>query len=290
MTPKAVLYGSLALLCALIVLAPGLILVTGLVLRVPRTARTGPILDWAFDVGWWRFVVTFTFVIASLKFWTRAKRHAALGLARATVLDARPPLLLLRSFADDTTPLERTSDQHSWQRQIVSPAIWTLEESIEHILRRHGPLIAVGRPGESLPPTGAAREYIDGDRWRDRIEQLIEEARLIVVVLGETEGLQFEYEALRRLGALPRMILVVPPSPADALAVRWRRFCDVFAPDRPVETVDLARVLVAYFSPQGIMTLVVCHRRDDEDSYSLALNRSLAVSLSSARHPTLACP
>lgn len=288
MTPKAVFYGALTLLCVLFVLAPALILLPSLVLHVPRTARTAPVLDWVFESygSWWRIVVTFALVIASLRLWTRTKRHAALGLRRATLLDARPPLLLLRSFSDDTTPLERTSDQHSWKRHVVSPAIWTLEESIEHILRDHGPVIAVGRPGESLPPAGAAREYVEGDRWRSRIEQLVGEARLVLVVLGETEGLRFEYETLQRLGALPKMILVIPPRETEALAVRWRRFCEVFAPGRSNLTVDLSRVLAAYFSPEGVMTLVVCHRRDDEDCYSLALNRSLAVTLSSARRLT----
>jgi hypothetical protein len=279
MTPRAVLYGTSALVCALIVLAPALILFIGLYSRVPRFAQSVPLLDWASgDVGWRQSIVAFTFAIASLRLWTRAKRHATLGLACATTLDTRPPLLLLRSFADDTTPLERTSDQYSWQRQVVSPELWTLEESLEHFLRRHGPIVAVGRPGESRPPAGAAREYVDCDRWKTRIEQLVEEARLVVVVLGETEGLRFEYETLRRLGALHKVILIVPDRPAEALAARWERFREVLAPDCSSLPVDLSRAMAAYFQ-HGIMTLVVCHRRDDEDCYSLALNRALAATL-----------
>ena len=64
MTPKAVLYGGLSLLCMLIVAAPGLIPLLALLLQVPRTERTAPILDWAFGVyGWWWTVVAVTVAV-----------------------------------------------------------------------------------------------------------------------------------------------------------------------------------------------------------------------------------
>jgi hypothetical protein len=287
MTPKAVCYGALTLLCVLVVLAPALAMLPALLLHVPRTELTGPVLDRAFSAyDWWRVMVTFALVIASLYFWTRAKRHAALALNRAKAIDVREPILLLRSFGDDTTPLERTSDQRSWMRSVVSPAIWTLEETIEQILGDHGPVIAIGRPGESVPPTGAAREYLDGDRWQKRVEELIGEARLVAVILGETEGLRFEYEALLRLGVLQRMILVVPPRQPEELSLRWRRLCEVFAVGHSIPTVDLSRALAAHVSPEGVMTLVTCYRRNDEDCYRLALNYSLAAIMSSSLRPT----
>lgn len=276
LTPKAVLYGSLALLCGLVVMAPGLVLILSLLFHIPRTGLTGPVLDWAFDIyGWWWVVVTFVFVIACLRLWPRAKRHAALVADRAKAVDTRQPILLLRSFADDTTPLVRSGDQHSWMRSIVSPTIWTLEETIEEILREHGPLIAIGRPGESVPPAGAAREYLNGDNWKERVEELIGEVRFVVIILGETEGLKFEYEALLRLGLLQRMTLVVPPRKPAEIAVRWRRFCEALGGGDPIAAADLSRALAVCFSPEGIMTLVTCYRRDDEDCYRLALNRSL---------------
>ncbi len=43
---------------------------------------------------------------------------------------------------------------------------WTLEEAAEKILNAWGPVIAIGRPGEGLPPAGAAREYVAGDAWQ----------------------------------------------------------------------------------------------------------------------------
>jgi hypothetical protein len=39
----------------------------------------------------------------------------------------------------------------------------TLEDVVEIALRQFGPVVAIGRPGESLPPTGAAREYVRND-------------------------------------------------------------------------------------------------------------------------------
>ncbi len=278
MTPRAVLYGALTMLCALVVLAPALILVPALLLHVRRTETTSRILDWAFNAySWWFVLLTFVLVIASLYFLPLAKRHAALALNRAKAIDVRPPVLLLRSFTDDTTPLARTSDQRSWMRSMVSPTIWTLEETIEQILGDLGPVIAIGRPGESVPPAGAAREYLDGDLWRKRVEQLIGEARLVAVILGETEGLRFEYDAFLHLREIQDVVLVIPPRLPAELSLRWKRFCDVFAAGYSIPTVDLSRALAASFSPEGVMTLVTCYRHDDEDCYRLALNYALAA-------------
>ena len=96
----------------------------------------------------------------------------------------------------------------------------------------------------------------------------------MVVVLGETEGLRFEYETLLEMGALGKLIAVFPPHEPGALDSLWRRFAEVAIPD--ASTVDVSGALAAYFEADGAATIVTSRWRDDEDDYRLALEYCLA--------------
>lgn len=276
MRPRAVLYFALALVCALIVLAPGLVVVLGMIFNVPHTDRTAPVFGWAGEVSWSRIVIAFSGVIGCLYFLTRSKRHAGLTVHRAEALDPRPPILLLRSFEDDTTPLQQTREQNSWMHSVIMPTVWTLEETVEKVLGARGPVIAIGRPGEPVPPAGAAREYLANDEWQDRVRELIEQAKLVAVILGDTEGLRFEYQTLLDQGASPKLILLFPPRGPEELKSRWSRFCDVFFPDGPPPEVDLSRSLAAKLPGEDTVIVITARRRDDEDCYRMALDYCLA--------------
>ena len=69
------------------------------------------------------------------------------------------------------------------------------EETLVHTLRHIGPVIAVGRPDESLPPIGAARLYIDSGDWQAEVARLMESARAVVLVLFAREPPQATQEA-----------------------------------------------------------------------------------------------
>ena len=119
-------------------------------------------------------------------------------------LDRRPPILLLRSFGDD----ERTVLGFS----LVSLGSKTLEEAIVAGLSRYGPVIAIGRPGEELPPLGAAREYIGHDDWKVRVNDLMAESQLCVMILGTSEGLIWELRQLWRWLHEKDILIVIPSS------------------------------------------------------------------------------
>jgi uncharacterized protein (DUF1330 family) len=55
-----------------------------------------------------------------------------------------------------------------------------------------GPAVIVGAPGERLARLGASREYLATWEWREAVTRLIEEAALIVVIIGDTENLFWE--------------------------------------------------------------------------------------------------
>jgi hypothetical protein len=178
---------------------------------------------------------------------------------------------LLRSFSDDITPVHRDIDpgargQLSW----VYPKLWTLEEAIETVLAAWGPVIAIGRPGEALPPAGAARDYLSNDSWQGRVRELIEEAHFVVVILGSTKGLEYEYRLLAQVGALSRLVGVLPPGPDPALL--WEKFSEAVGVQELVPADEIAQTLAVRFA--GAPMLFTCRERST-DGYRVALECAL---------------
>ena len=53
-------------------------------------------------------------------------------------------------------------------------------------------MIAIGRPGDRLPPLGAARTYVSDDEWQREVRRLSSDAQAIVVRAGASSGLEWE--------------------------------------------------------------------------------------------------
>lgn len=107
----------------------------------------------------------------------------------------RPPILYLRSF--DLDSVARRSRKF----------LLSSEGALSLILRRFGPVIAIGRPGEAEPMWGAARFYVDDASWQKKIEQLVPCCQLVVWTTGHTGGLQWEIEHLVRSLPPERLLL-----------------------------------------------------------------------------------
>ncbi len=128
--------------------------------------------------------------------------------------DPRSPILYLRSFGDEVL------DQSFWailkgafgRRVAMETGGWgpTEQYMFAKELKKVGPYIAVGRPGEKLPEIGAARLYISDSEWHEKVLALIKRARLVVVRAGRSSGLVWEIEQLvTHLN--PQQILVILP-------------------------------------------------------------------------------
>jgi hypothetical protein len=72
---------------------------------------------------------------------------ASIKSLHPTRADSIPGSLLLRSFQDDLTPLERRPDVRNWRFGSTADLPLTLEEALEHVLWAYGPVIAIGRHG-----------------------------------------------------------------------------------------------------------------------------------------------
>jgi hypothetical protein len=154
--------------------------------------------------------------------------------------DARQPILFLRSFDDDgsTTfqPCGLVADLAGLRselgarvdgspgrvragelmlafnpitlvRMAVGYGSATAEESITRFFESYGPVVAIGKPGEKLATSGAARMYVDDASWQDAILEEMRRAQIVVIQPGLTEGVAWELTQVRRL-VTPRRVLL----------------------------------------------------------------------------------
>lgn len=122
----------------------------------------------------------------------RSRRHEAVSAAQAMADDPRPPVLYLRSFQDDGSVLleDRGIPGTRALTRAVSPM--SSEEELADILQRIGPVVAIGKPGETLPELGAARLYVDHDKWQAEVGALMRRAALVAVRVGRSPGVLWE--------------------------------------------------------------------------------------------------
>jgi hypothetical protein len=145
------------------------------------------------------------------------RRRLARRGEQARRVDPRAPVLLLRSFGDDMLKVgagEKWTRLADWHRRGM-----TFERVLTRELTPFGPVIAIGKPGESLAPLGAARDYVGDDIWQDEVARRMTEARLVVFVVGESEGLAWELQRIHRLSLLHKLVLVFPA--VDDVSRRW---------------------------------------------------------------------
>ena len=148
----------------------------------------------------------------------RARKHKIVAAQKLIAHDTRPPVLYLRSFGDDSTAGRVVGGGH------LLFSGWTLgfsteEEQLSSAFSAIGPFIAIGKPGEKLPELGAARTYVNDDQWQDVIAQEMARAALVVLRVGETEGLSWEVRTATQQVKPERLVLLISPNPK-----RYERF------------------------------------------------------------------
>jgi hypothetical protein len=206
----------------------------------------------------------------------RARRHAmmrATDLARRKGDDA--VIVYLRSFADDRLKMRARAANGRWWLESVLRV--SFEEVLVDHLWRVAAVIAIGQPGEKLAPLGAAREWVSGDAWQPAVERIVTQARLVVLVLGRTEGVAWEFAKLKQLGCLHKLVLLVPPVKSAEVQARWAALA------LPT-TVDVHRARAIVF-PDGVSPhILTAHDRDDW-SFEAALDCAAQFTLAPGDEP-----
>lgn len=122
-----------------------------------------------------------------------------LSASERLLIDPRPPILYIRSFADD---------QKGIAMELYGSV--TEEESLVQVLNKVGPVFAIGKPGETLPTLGAARVYVSDDDWKDVVSDMMDKACFVFCRIGNTSGLEYEMKLIRSKQISKKVILILP--------------------------------------------------------------------------------
>jgi hypothetical protein len=119
--------------------------------------------------------------------------------------------LLLRPFDEDIYLLR---DQQAFTAKSLFKGWFSFgapeERKICSAVEWAGPSIAVGVPGEQLAPDGAARFYLPRHDWHGTVSQMMVRARLVVLILGDSDGVAWELAEAFRVIPPQRLVLIVP--------------------------------------------------------------------------------
>lgn len=110
-----------------------------------------------------------------------ARRLTTVDAASALIHDARPPIMYLRSFLDRCAGTDILAQTES-DENLMFP-----------VLKEVGPVIAIGQPGEALPPLGATRLYLDDTcDWQTTVTDYFSRSKLVVISPGYSDGVIWE--------------------------------------------------------------------------------------------------
>jgi hypothetical protein len=125
--------------------------------------------------------------------------EALIKLAARTEI---PVVVYLRRFVDDQQvdhpPAQESSVHDSDEAELAASFASTCL------------FVAVGRPGEPLPPWGAYRLYLEDDVWEEKVSELISIASVVFVKWADSGPLGTEIELIKRAAKLNRTVFLLP--------------------------------------------------------------------------------
>lgn len=157
------------------------------------------------------FALAGIFALVGLPIGRAALRSATRAYQNVRDWDERPPVVFLRAFRADEAHVPANPHGLLPRLAIRPGAARTLDEIVLDIASPIGPVIAIGRPDEELPPLGAARIYAAGQDWREIVTQLCDSAVLVIICLDASEGVNWEYAELLRRGHEQKTVLLTSP-------------------------------------------------------------------------------
>ena len=164
-----------------------------------------------FYLSWF---VSLLITVGVIQMFLRARKFTAASAEEVLSADPRPPVIYMRSFKDDGwASMPVMSGPPGWA-VLFPKELVTEEELVARILNDFGPMVTIGKPGEALRELGAARMYVGEQEWHDKVAALMQSAKLVVLRLGQTEGLWWELE--QAIGKMrPEQLLVFVPRIVD---------------------------------------------------------------------------
>ena len=179
------------------------------------------------DEAWNTFIITgitvslFLVLMPSYNFMLqRARRMLAPdAFAELDRLPDRRPILFLR-------PFDRQQPDTGVKRVFVPVLGDPFEIAAVKALRRLGPVICIGKPGEKLKPVGAGRFYVSNELWQSVIIEVLKSSQFVLLIPGSGPGLLWEMERVVELVDPLKVIIGIPNEKGSKRRETWRTFRD----------------------------------------------------------------
>jgi hypothetical protein len=147
----------------------------------------------------------------------QGRQHLAEIVASFKQLAGTPYVLYLRPFVLDSVLALPPPDPPGWFGSAYQelPNDLTVEQLLIRQLGDLGPVVALGQPGEELPHLGARRGYLTVDGWQNTVSELIQGARVVVMLAAASHGTVWEFLEVLRTGEPTRLVLLVYGEPRE---------------------------------------------------------------------------
>ena len=175
-------------------------------------------------------VVAFSAAFVALR--RSAKRGVLVDVALIDEAVEKPYALYLRSFGIDQTEAKSVdlSQRQTQEQRLAATVSWA------------GNPVAVGAPEDDLPFSGFKRLYLEGE-WKLGVSRLIADAQLVVLVMGESEGLSWELQKTLEVLSQGKVVLVFGREQLEELSAAFEG-AGIRAPDPPTSWPAGARGFV----------------------------------------------
>lgn len=158
-------------------------------------------------------------IVLGLMVWGAGSHLSLLGLRleRQQIPEAMLPesvgaigALYLRPFLEESayfvyglsTQYGKFAAPNVWETLVGSPNVGVrFDQFFQHAVAANaGPLVALGNPEDYVPPGGAQRLYAKDSEWTEYLKDLARRANWILVQVGNSQNLRWEFERVRREG------------------------------------------------------------------------------------------
>jgi hypothetical protein len=198
-----------------------------------------------------------------------AGRLARLSAENLAQVDKRPPILFLRSFNEDQVRLDRP--KRGYIRGLMP--VWgpsTVDRALLEEFTPLGPAVAIGVPGQRAP-FGASRTYVSDSEWKETVAQIARGARAIVMVLDDTEGVNWELSHIVESGYLPKTICFLPPRLASRSEGAAQIIRKALLDNKTTLTEPLSEACVGWYLASNRQMTIVASASPSQASYICAL-------------------
>jgi hypothetical protein len=207
-----------------------------------------------------------------------ARRHATGLYQEVREWDARPPIIFLRSFSQDKIRLKVRTRDPMLTFFVGLRRAKQIDEILLETGAPYGPVIAIGDPGDPIPPLGAARIFVPDvkGQWQSVVRRLLKTSSAVVICPALSDSVAWEIAEIQAHKRLWRTIVLANPEMSREEAVRL--FEDILHGEGGESFAGRLRPErrpIAAFSHAPFHWTVLVARELSVQTYTVALNHAL---------------